>query len=75
MAPRDLHVLTSRPFHLAQIVRGALEAEGIDVVIERDALAHVYALNTGRHATRLLVREDQLDQARALIREIESEGR
>ena len=69
----DRRVLTVRPFHLAQIMSGALQADGIDAVIERDALAHVYALNTGAHGTRVYVPEHQLERARALIREIESQ--
>ena len=73
--PATLRVLTSRPSHLARIVSGALQAEGIEVVLERDALAQVYALDTGRHATRLYVREDQFEAAQALIREIESDDR
>lgn len=71
---QQLRQLTSRPHHLAQIVAGALRAEGIDVVLERDALAQVYALHTGVHATHLFVPDDQFDTAVRLIAEIESDA-
>lgn len=71
---QHLRELTSRPHHLAQIVAGALRAEGIDVVLERGGLAQVYALHTGVHATRLYVPDHQFEVARRLIHEIESAG-
>lgn len=67
-----LRELLSRPDHLAQIVAGALRAEGIDVVTERDGLGQIYALHTGVHATRLYVPASQYEAAQRLIREIEA---
>ena len=67
-------LLTELPAPLAQIVKGALEAEGIGVRLERDALSSVYGLDTGLFATRLFVAAEQLDEARALIEEIEAEA-
>lgn len=67
-------LLTELPAPLAQIVKGALEAEGIAVRLERDALSSVYGLDTGLFATRLFVAAEQLAEARALIDEIETEA-
>jgi hypothetical protein len=57
------------PVH-AEVVRGALEAEGFRVRLERDSLGVVYGLQTGRFATRVLVPEEDLPKARALLDEI-----
>jgi Mor family transcriptional regulator len=70
-AARDHRILAVRPFHLAQIMSGALRAEGIEAVVERDVLSQVYALSTGRHGTRVFVPAHQLERARALIDEVE----
>lgn len=64
--------LTELPSPLAHIVEGALAAEGIPVRLERDALSVVYGLETGMFATRVLVPADRLDDAAALIDEVES---
>ena len=58
----------------ARIVKGALEAEGIPVRLERDALSGVYGLDTGIFATRLYVPVSRHAEARALIDEIEGDG-
>lgn len=67
-------LLTELPAPLAQIVKGALEAEGIPAFLERDALSSVYGLDTGLFATRVLVPPEMLAEARALIAEIEAEA-
>ena len=67
----DLRLLTARPDPVAQLLRGALESEGIDVVVQRDAIASVYGLSTGSHATRLLVPSDQLDAARRILADLD----
>ncbi|MFO8074873.1 MAG: DUF2007 domain-containing protein [Egibacteraceae bacterium] len=67
-------LLTELPAPLAQIVKGALEAEGIAVRLERDALSSVYGLDTGLFATRLFVPVGRLAEARALIEDIEAEA-
>ncbi len=64
--------LTALPSALAHIVKGALEAEGISVVLERDSLGSVYGLDSGAWATRLLVEADQLDRARTLLDQFET---
>ena len=64
--------LTALPSALAQIVKGALEAEGITVVLERDSLGFVYGLDSGAWATRLLVEAGQLDRARTLLDQFET---
>lgn len=64
--------LAALPHLKAQIVKGALEAEGFRVVLQRDSLGAIYALDRGRFATRLLVPEEDLVRARALLDEIEN---
>jgi hypothetical protein len=64
--------LTARPFILANLLAGALEAEGLDVRLARDSLGAVYGLDTGRHATRVLVAEEDLPRARRLLAELEA---
>lgn len=65
-------VLTARPFVQAQLIVGALQAEGLRARLERDVLGSVYGLDSGNFATKVLVHPDDLDQARALLAEIES---
>jgi hypothetical protein len=67
-------LLTELPGPLAQIVRGALEAEGIPVRLERETISAVYALDTGLFATQLFVPAERLAEARALIAEVEGQG-
>lgn len=66
--------LTARPFVLAQLIKGALEAEGFDVRLQRDGLGVVYGLDSGTFATRILVAEADLDRARSVLAEMEAEG-
>lgn len=65
--------LTALPALVAPVVAGALRAEGIEVHTDRDALASVYGLDAGMHATRLLVAPHDLERARAVLAEIEAE--
>ena len=64
--------LTAVPSALAQILEGALQAEGIGVVLDRAALGAVYGLDSGEWATRVLVAADQLDRVRTLPEEFET---
>lgn len=64
-------VVTAVPHITAAIVKGALEAEGITVVLQRDGFGAIYGLDRGRHATEVRVPADQAEQARALLSEIE----
>lgn len=66
-------VLTELPSPLAQIVKGALEAEGIPVRLERDALSSVYGLETGIFATKVYVPADRWAEARALVDAFEAD--
>jgi hypothetical protein len=61
--------LTALPSVLAHVVKGALEAEGIAVMLERESLGSVYGLDSGAWATRVLVTADALDRARRLLAE------
>lgn len=65
--------VTRRSPVTAQLVAGALAAEGLDVHLDRDALGAVYGLSTGAHATRVLVRAEAFERARALLRDVEAE--
>ncbi|MCJ7825363.1 MAG: hypothetical protein E4G99_10645 [Anaerolineales bacterium] len=52
----------------AEIIHGMLQAYGIDTVMSHEAAASIYALGIGPIAdVDLLVREDQLVQARQLL--------
>ncbi|MDQ3972879.1 MAG: DUF2007 domain-containing protein [Actinomycetota bacterium] len=68
----DYRELTAMPFALATVVKGALEAEGLAVRLEREALAGVYGLDSGTFATRILVAAEDLERARALLAEVEA---
>ncbi len=61
--------LSSMPHALAEVVKTALEAEGIPVKLDREALSTVYGLDSGTFATRLWVPVERLDEARTLIAE------
>jgi hypothetical protein len=65
--------LEALPFPIAQIVKGALEAEGIPALVRRDPLGAVYGIDVGPLSTRLLVRAEDLPAARALVAEVEQE--
>jgi hypothetical protein len=64
--------LVALPDHLAAVVGGALQAEGISVRLEREPFAAVYGLTTGRWATRVMVDEGDVAQARELLAEVEA---
>lgn len=70
----ESRVVTALPHAFAQIVKGALEAEGIPVRLQRDALSSIYGLDTGTFATRLYVSEEDFEAARALLDDIERAG-
>ncbi len=65
--------LRRMPHAIAQIVRGALEAEGIPTDV-RTGLGQVYGIDAGPFASRLYVRRSDVPRAEALIAEVESEG-
>lgn len=65
-------VLTALPSMHAAVLRGALEAEGLTVQLDRPTLGTVYGLDGGAWATRVLVPPDQLDRARALMDEFDA---
>ena len=55
----------------ATIVKGALEAEGLDVVLRSNDVAGLYPMDLGTWATTLEVPEDQVDRAREILAEFE----
>lgn len=68
----NLETLTALPSIHASVLAGALEAEGIRVVLDRPALSSVYGLEAGTWATRVLVPAEQLEEARALLAEFDN---
>lgn len=67
----QMRCLTSLPAIHATIVKGALEAEGLTVVLQGAGFDTVYPLSTGTWATRLLVRDDEFEQAQQILGEFE----
>jgi len=67
----EWHVITVLPHMAAVLLRGALQAEGVSARLDRDALAAVYGLDTGGHATRVLVRPSDADRARRVLTDLE----
>jgi hypothetical protein len=65
-------VLTARPHTIAVLLRGALRAEGLRAELERDALGVVYGLDTGGHATRVLVHPQDARRAHEILAELEA---
>lgn len=65
--------LTSLPSVHATVLAGALQAEGLTVLLDRPALATVYGLENGVWATQVLVPADQLGRARELLGEFEED--
>jgi hypothetical protein len=63
----ELQVLTVLPHMAAVLLCGALRAEGVRAELERDVLGAVYGLDSGGHATRVLVRPDDVERARAIV--------
>ena len=63
-------LIALRSVHAA-IVKGALEAEGITVVLDGSGSGGPYALDTGTWATTVMVPADQLDHARQVLAEVE----
>lgn len=63
--------LMSAPNALAQIVKGALEAEGLRVVVDREERSP-FGLDSGWFATRVLVAEQDLERAQEVLAEIEA---
>ena len=67
-------LLTARPLVQGQLLAGALEAEGIVVLIQRNGLGAIYGINTGAFPARLLVRPADLARARALLADLDEGG-
>lgn len=65
--------LRRMPQPIAEIIAGALAAEGIETDV-RTGLGTVYGLDAGPFATRLYVRRSELDRANALIAEVETDS-
>ena len=52
----------------AEIIRGMLEAQGIETMLSQESAASIYGLGVGPMAeVEILVRPEQLDQARKLL--------
>lgn len=64
--------LTAMPSIHASVLAGALENEGVTVLLDRPALGSIYALESGHWATRVLVPAPQLERARTLLAEFDT---
>ncbi|MGI8574796.1 MAG: hypothetical protein ACR2MA_05515 [Egibacteraceae bacterium] len=69
----DFVVLTVRARVVAELIRGALEAEGIVVALDRELLAGVYGLDAGTWATKVLVLASEQERAQRLLDELEAD--
>lgn len=67
----DFRELMTAPNTLALIVRGALEAEGLRVVVDRQERSP-FGLDSGWFATRVLVAPEDLARAQELLAEIQA---
>lgn len=67
MSRSDWHVVTVLPHMAAVLARGALLAEGVHAELDRDVLGAVYGLDSGGHATRVLVRAHDARRAREVL--------
>lgn len=67
----DYCELMTAPNALARIVKGALEAEGLRVAVDREERSP-FGLDSGWFATRVMVAADDLERARELLAEIEA---
>ena len=67
-------VLTALPSLHAEVLRGALQAEGFTVQLDRPTLGTVYGFDGGAWATRVLVPPDQLERAREVLAELEADA-
>lgn len=60
------------PNAIAQLAKGALEAEGLTVMLDSEG-RDPYGIDSGWFATRLFVPDEEWDRARALLDEFEAE--
>jgi hypothetical protein len=67
-------VLTALPSLHAEVLRGALQAEGFTVQLDRPTLGTVYGFDGGAWATRVLVPPDQLERARQVLADFEADA-
>lgn len=57
----------------AELLRGMLEAQGIDVLLSQEGAAKAIGINVGAMGdTQLLVRSEDVDRARKLLQEYAS---
>ncbi len=69
----DFAPLTSLSHVNAAIVKGALEAEGVHVILDNTGIGNPYALETGTWATHLMVPRAQLSKAQAVLASFEDD--
>lgn len=70
----ELRTLASLPAVDATMLKGALEVEGITVVLDDRGASGVYPMGIGTWATRVMVTADQFDQARRILDRIEGDA-
>lgn len=71
MSGSDWHVVTVLPHVAAVLARGALLSEGVHAELDRDVLGAVYGLDSGVHATRVLVHRADAHRAREVLDAVE----
>lgn len=68
MQEKFVHLDTVEGKLNAEIIRGMLQAQGIEIMLSQESAASVYGLGVGPMAeVEILVRQDQYDQAQALL--------
>lgn len=68
----EFREVAAMPNAIAQLAKGALEAEGFTVMLDTEG-RDPYGIDSGWFATRLLVVENEAERARALLDEFEAE--
>jgi ribosomal protein L40E len=69
--PNFVDVYSAGNVLIAHSVQAALEAAGIQAIIDREQLQNTFGDLPGDTATRILVHESQVDEARAIIAKAE----
>ncbi len=67
----SFETLTTLPSVYAAIVKGALEAEGVTVILDGGGFEAIYPTRIGSTGTRLMVPQEELERARTLLAEFD----
>jgi len=62
------HVYTTEGQLEAEMIKGFLEAQGIDVILSQESIGRTYGLTAGRLGqVKILVPETQFDEAKSIL--------